>query len=89
MYALAAHAQTAPLVRRVIDAESQKPLDYVTVHLSSSKVPAFTDELGQYILRTYSASDTVTFTVLGSQKRREAHGQAELPVPCLRKAVPV
>ncbi|ALJ00650.1 hypothetical protein DC20_18795 [Rufibacter tibetensis] len=62
---MAAHAQTTPLVGRVHDSENHKALDYVTVHLNSAKVPAFTDESGQYILRKYSPTDTVTFTLLG------------------------
>ncbi|WP_210464981.1 DUF5686 family protein [Rufibacter roseolus] len=60
-----AHAQTSPLVGKVIDAESKKPLDYVTVHLQSAKVPVFTDEAGQYIIRKFTLTDTITFTLLG------------------------
>ncbi|WP_205504564.1 DUF5686 family protein [Rufibacter psychrotolerans] len=63
--AFAAQAQTTPLTGIVRDAESKKPLDYVTVHLHAAKVPAFTDEAGHYILRKYALTDTVTFTLLG------------------------
>nr|WP_242693163.1 DUF5686 family protein [Sabulibacter ruber] len=65
MSVVAAHAQTAPISGKIVDADSQKPLDYVTVHLQSAKVPVFTDEAGQYIIRKYTLSDTVTFTLLG------------------------
>nr|WP_255478656.1 DUF5686 family protein [Rufibacter sp. XAAS-G3-1] len=61
----AAHAQTSPLIGRVTDAETHKPLDYVTVYLQSAKIPSFTDEAGQYIIRKYTIADTVTFTLLG------------------------
>ncbi|RNI26530.1 DUF5686 family protein [Rufibacter latericius] len=60
-----AYAQTVPLTGKVIDSESQKPLDYVTVHLQTSKVPVFTDEAGVYIIRKYAPTDTITFTLLG------------------------
>ncbi|MFC6999855.1 DUF5686 family protein [Rufibacter roseus] len=64
--AVSVWAQTnSPIKGKVVDSETQKPLDFVTVHLYKAKVPVFTDEAGKYELRNYSISDSVTFTLLG------------------------
>ncbi|MGV3540826.1 MAG: DUF5686 family protein [Rufibacter sp.] len=61
----AAVAQNAPITGKVIDVDTKKPLDYVTVHLSGAKVPVFTDEAGRYEILKYSLTDSVVFTLLG------------------------
>ncbi|AMM52168.1 hypothetical protein TH61_14610 [Rufibacter sp. DG15C] len=58
-------AQTAPLSGKVVDSETQKPLDFVTVQPHRAKVPVFTDEAGVYALRQYHDNDKVSFTLLG------------------------
>jgi hypothetical protein len=58
-------AQTAPLTGKVVDSETQKPLDFVTVQPHRAKVPVFTDEAGVYTLRQYHDNDKVSFTLLG------------------------
>ncbi|GGK80152.1 collagen-binding protein [Rufibacter glacialis] len=63
--ALLVLAQKGPLEGRVVEAESGKPLEYVTVHVASAKVPVFTDANGKFILLRYQPTDTVTFTLLG------------------------
>ncbi|AKQ45457.1 hypothetical protein TH63_07090 [Rufibacter radiotolerans] len=67
-----AKAQTAPLIGKVVDTDSQKPLDYVTVHLHKAKAPVFTDEAGTFTLRKYSLSDTVTFALMGYKPLKKA-----------------
>ncbi|WP_183906818.1 DUF5686 family protein [Rufibacter immobilis] len=59
------YAQTSPLSGKVIDADTRKELEYVTVHLHSQKVPVFTDEAGRYKLVKFNSKDTVTFTLMG------------------------
>ena len=58
-------AQTTPISGKVIDSETQKPLDFVTVQPHKAKVPVFTDEAGIYILNKYEGNDKVSFTLLG------------------------
>lgn len=59
-------AQKHPIISgKVTDAETQKPLDYVTVHAYLAKVPVFTDEQGKYELVKYALHDSVTFLLLG------------------------
>ncbi|MBC3539773.1 carboxypeptidase-like regulatory domain-containing protein [Rufibacter sp. H-1] len=62
-----AYAQHLPVSGKVRDSESQKPQDFVTVHIRASKNPLFTDEAGTYILRKYALTDSITFTLLGYQ----------------------
>ncbi|GAA4297590.1 DUF5686 and carboxypeptidase-like regulatory domain-containing protein [Nibribacter koreensis] len=58
-------AQTVPLSGKVVDSETLKPLDFVTVQPHKAKVPVFTDEAGNYILKQYQEGDKVSFTLLG------------------------
>nr|WP_225986586.1 DUF5686 family protein [Rufibacter sp. LB8] len=81
---MSAVGQNAPIRGKVVDADSKKPLDYVTVHLYKAKVPTFTDEAGAYEIKSYSLSDSVTFTLLGysaitkSTKALQKNGNIQL-----------
>ncbi|WP_460892742.1 DUF5686 family protein [Rufibacter soli] len=67
-----AQAQTGPLVGKVVDADSQKPLDYVTVHLHKAKAPVFTNEAGNFTIRKYTIADSVTFALMGYHPLKKA-----------------
>jgi len=61
-------AQKTKVEGIVTDGLSGEPMPFVKVRFQDSKIGAYTDTLGHYILETYYATDSLTFTFSGYLK---------------------
>ncbi len=63
-----ASAQTTKIEGIVTDQVTGEPMPFVTVRFQNTKIGTLTDTLGHYMLETYYASDSITFSFSGYLK---------------------
>lgn len=65
LFPLLSWSQKTKVEGTVTDQITGEPMPFVTVHFLDSKIGAFTDTNGRYILDTYYATDTLVFSFSG------------------------
>ena len=70
--ALRVEAQTTKIYGTIRDAETNEVIPYVIVTFKGTKIGTFSDDEGNYMLESYYASDSLSFSLVGYKRKTVA-----------------